>query len=135
MENIQDKFMRHLKSGRKLHRKKDSRRLLKKSLMASLILHGRIRTTKAKAEETSKEIEKLITKAKKQSLSSFRELKKFLPAKASNKLYYEIAPLFKERSGGYTRIIKTSEKKLKDGSPVVILEFVEAINNATSKEK
>jgi len=102
--------------------------------MADLILRRRIRTTMAKAKETSRGIEKLITKAKKQDLSSLRELKKFLPEKASNELYYEIAPLFKEYHGGYTRIIKTGEKKLKDGSSIVILEFVNKENtNGKSK--
>lgn len=125
--------MRHLKTGRKLHRKKDSRWLLKKNLMADLILRGRIRTTMAKAKETSKRIEKLITKAKKQDLHSLRELKRFLPEKASDKLYYEIASLFKERHGGYTRIIKTGEKKVKDGSSLVILEFINVEENEKGK--
>lgn len=117
--------MKHLKKGRKFHRKKDQREALLKSLAANLILRERIKTTLEKAKETKIVVEKLITVAKKQNLASLRDLKKKLPEKAANKLYYEIAPLYAKRKGGYTRIIKTAERKVRDGSPIVILELVE----------
>ncbi len=116
--------MRHLKKGRKLHRKKDPRQALIKGLVANLILQGRIKTTMAKAKEARQKAEKLITKAKKQNVSALRDLKRYLPERAVNKLYYEIASLFKERPGGYTRIIKTGENRVKDGTALVILELV-----------
>ena len=117
--------MKHLKKGRKFHRKKDQRKALLKSLAANLILQERIKTTSEKAKETKITVEKLITIAKKQNLASLRNLKKKLPEKASNKLYYEIAPIYKKRKGGYTRIIKTTQRRVRDGSPIVILELVE----------
>lgn len=120
--------MKHLKKGRKLHRQRDQRKALLKSLAANLILKERIKTTLEKAKETKIIVEKLITIAKKQDLSSLRNLKKKLPEKAANKLYYEIAPLYKNRKGGYTRIIKTAERKIRDASFLVILEFVEELN-------
>jgi len=117
--------MKHLKKGRKFHRQRDQRKALLKSLAANLILQERIKTTLEKAKETRIVVEKLITIAKKQNLNSLRNLKKKLPEKAANKLYYEIAPLYQERRGGYARIIRMAKRKIRDASPVVILEFVE----------
>ena len=105
--------MKHLKKGRKFHRKRDQRKALLKSLAANLIIHEKIKTTLEKAKETKITVEKLITIAKKQDLVSLRNLKKKLPEKAANKLYYELAPLFANRKGGYTRIIKTSERRVR----------------------
>jgi len=116
--------MKHLKKGKKFHRKRDQRKALLKGLAANLILKERIKTTLEKAKETKSKVEKLITIAKKQNLVSLRKVKEDLPEKAANKLYYEIAPLYKDRKGGYTRIIKTSIRKVRDASPLVILEFV-----------
>lgn len=116
--------MKHLKKGRKIHRERDQRKALIKSLATNLILKEKISTTSAKAKETQKKIERLVTIAKKQNLSAFRKLKEELPLKAAKKLYYQIAPMYLERKGGYTRIIKTSKRKIKDASPLVILEFV-----------
>lgn len=116
--------MRHLKEGKKFHRKRDQRRALLKGLAANLIIHGKITTTLSKAKETKKLIERLITIAKKQNLTSLRRIKAMLPEKASNKLYYEIAPLYTERSGGYTRIIRTSLSRKRDGTDLAILTFI-----------
>ena len=116
--------MKHLKKGKKFHRKKDQRKALLKGLAANLILKERIKTTSVKAKETKSKVEKLITIAKKQNLVALRRVKENLPEKAANKLYYEIAPLYKDRKGGYTRIIKTSIRKVRDASPLVILGFV-----------
>ena len=116
--------MKHLKKGKKFHRKRDQRKALLKGLAANLILKERIKTTLVKAKETKSKVEKLITIAKKQNIVALRRVKENLPEKAANKLYYEIAPLYKDRKGGYTRIIKTSIRKVRDASPLVILEFV-----------
>jgi len=116
--------MKHLKKGKKFHRKTDQRRALLKGLAANLILKERIKTTLAKAKAARSKVEKLITMAKKQSVVALRRVKENLPEKAANKLYYEIAPLYKDRKGGYTRIIKTSMRKVRDASALVILEFV-----------
>jgi large subunit ribosomal protein L17 len=116
--------MKHLKKGKKFHRKTDQRKALLKGLAANLILKERIKTTLAKAKAARSKVEKLITMAKKQSVVALRRVKENLPEKAANKLYYEIAPLYKDRKGGYTRIIKTSMRKVRDASALVILEFV-----------
>jgi large subunit ribosomal protein L17 len=128
--------MKHLKKGKKFHRKTGQRKALLKGLAGNLILRDRIKTTLEKAKETKIKVEKLITVAKKQNLSALRKAKEDLSEKAANKLYYEIAPLYKDRKGGYTRIIKTSIKKIRDASPLAILEFVkeEKIVNKESKE-
>ncbi len=116
--------MKHLKKGKKFHRKRDQRKALLKGLAANLILKERIKTTSVKAKEARSKVERLITIAKKQNIVALRRVKENLPEKAANKLYYEIAPLYKDRKGGYTRIIKTSIRKVRDASPLVILEFV-----------
>jgi len=116
--------MKHLKKGKKFHRKKDQRKALLKGLAANLVLKERIKTTLVKAKEAKSKVEKLITIARKQNIVALRRVKENLPEKAANKLYYEIAPLYKDRKGGYTRIIKTSIRKVRDASPLVILEFV-----------
>ncbi|HPC31107.1 MAG TPA: 50S ribosomal protein L17 [Candidatus Paceibacterota bacterium] len=116
--------MKHLKRGRKLHRERDQRKALIKSLTTNLILQEKISTTLAKSKETQKKIERLITVAKKQNLSALRKLKEELSPKAAEKLYYQIAPRYLDRKGGYTRIVKTSKRRINDGSPLVILEFV-----------
>ncbi len=116
--------MNHLKSGKKFHRKRDARRALIRNLMADLVLRSRIRTSLAKAKEVRSSLEKLITIAKKQNISALRRLKADLPEKAANKVYYELALLYKNRPGGYLRIIKTGERKIKDGSSLAILELI-----------
>ena len=110
--------------GRKLKRDKDERRALFKSLMSSLILHGKIQTTEAKAKAIKSEIEKLVTKAKKNENSAKKILQKSLSRKAFEKMLKEIAPGFNKRQGGYTRIIKLG-KRLGDSAPVVVMEWVE----------
>lgn len=116
--------MKHLKRKRILHRERDQRRALIKSLLVNLILKEKISTTLAKAKEAQKKIERLISIAKKQNFNALRKIKQELPMKAAKKLYNQIAPLYLERKGGYTRIIKTYKRKIKDGSQLVILEFV-----------
>ena len=115
--------MRKGKKERKLSRKKDQRKALLKSLGVALILKEKIRTTEAKAKELSSFIEKRITRAKIGSLHSRRLLARFFPQKTIKKLVDEIAPRYKERKGGYTRIIKLGQRKT-DGAKVAIIELV-----------
>ena len=117
--------MRHRKKNRKLQRKRDERRALLRSFAVSFILKEKISTTKAKADEVKRFVERLITLAKKQNLASYRLLiSRLNNQRAAKKLYEEIAPKYKERKGGYTRIIKTAELRKRDGAELVILEFV-----------
>lgn len=118
--------MRKKVFGRKLKRTTNQRKGLFRSLMRSLILFGKIKTTEAKAKAIKPEIEKLVTKAKK-GIEARREILKHLPQKdIVDKLVEHIAPVFKERQGGYTRIIKLDSRK-KDNASMVLLEWVEEI--------
>jgi len=115
--------MRHLKKRRKFGRKKDQRKALLKALVNNLVLKEKIKTTEAKAKETSKIIEKFITKAKNQNLATTKHLKRFFSEKITKKLLTEIAPKYLERKGGYTRIYKLPPRK-SDGAKMAIIELV-----------
>lgn len=115
--------MRHLNKGKKFGRKKDIRNALLKSLATALILNGKIKTSVAKAKAVSTYTEKLITKAKKGGLENQRNVLKILAPRITKKLFFEIAPNYKERQGGYTRVIKSGLRK-SDASKMAIIEFV-----------
>ena len=115
--------MRKQKKGRKLSRKRNQRRALLKSLAGALILKEKIKTTEAKAKEAALVVEKFITKAKKGDLSSRRLLARFLPKKAVKKIMDELGSRYKERKGGYTRIIKLGQRK-SDGARMAIIELI-----------
>ena len=115
--------MRKLKKGRKLSRKKDQRRALLKSLARALFLTEKIKTTEAKAKELRPFAEKIITTAKKQNLSSQRTLVKYFSKDLVKKIVDKICPRYKDRKGGYTRIIKLGPKR-DDGARMAIIELV-----------
>jgi len=115
--------MKKQKKGRKFSLKKDQRKALLKSLITSLILKEKIKTTESKAKESSGMVEKLITKAKKGDLASIKLLNRFLDSKIVKKLIIEIAPRYKERNGGYTRVIKLGPRK-SDSAKMAIIELV-----------
>lgn len=112
--------------GRRLRRTTNQRKGLFRSLMRSLVLEGRIKTTEAKAKSVKAEIEKLVTKAKNSGEKARRDILKYLPHDdVVSKIISEIAPLYKTRPGGYTRIIRLSSRK-KDNAPMVMMEWVES---------
>ena len=112
---------------RKFHRKKGARRLFLKILAGNLIAKEKITTTVTRAKAIRPMVERLLTIAKKQQLAGLRLLVSRLSNKvAAQKLFYEIAPRYKERAGGYTRIIKLSASRKRDGAAQAIIEFVEA---------
>jgi len=115
--------MRKRKKGRKLSRSRDQRKALWKSLMSEFFLYGKIKTTQAKAKEIQPMIEKLITRAKKGGITQRRLLRKIFSLKIVKKIVDEIAPKFKERKGGYTRIIRKGPRK-SDGAKIAIIELV-----------
>ncbi len=115
--------MKKLKKGRKFSRKRDQRRALLKSLATSLFLKEKIKTTEARAKEISRFAEKYITKAKKGDLASRRLLLRYFSKNVVKKLIEEIGPRYKERKGGYTRIIKLGIRK-SDGAKIAIIELV-----------
>jgi large subunit ribosomal protein L17 len=115
--------MRKRKKGRKLSRKRDQRRALLKTLASALFLKEKIQTSEAKAKELVSFAQKQITKAKVGNLSAKRELLRYFSQKVVKKLIEEIAPRYKERKGGYTRIIKLGSRK-SDGARMAIIELV-----------
>lgn len=98
------------------------RKALFKSLLSSLVQHGRISTTQAKAKAIKPSVDKLITTAKKGGLHAARLLAPELSNDAVKKLLNTIAPRFAGRHGGYTRIIRVGNR-LKDNASEVILEW------------
>ncbi|MBU3964400.1 50S ribosomal protein L17 [Patescibacteria group bacterium] len=120
--------------GRKFHRKAGPRKALLKTLASSLILKGKIETTEAKAKELSSFIEKKITKAGKGDLAARRELAKLFAPLIVKKLVNEIAPLYKNQQGGYTRVIKTGPRK-SDSARMAIIELIEKPKPKTQNPK
>ncbi len=115
--------MRHLKKSRKFHRESGQRKALMKSLATALISHKRIVTTNAKAKELRPAIEKMVSKARVKTIHAVRLARKTLAGETTRKLFDEIAPKYKERKGGYTRITKLGQRK-SDGSQMAQIEFV-----------
>ncbi len=117
--------MRHHNNVRKFGREKNARTALVKGLATSLITHGRILTTEAKAKEIRPTVEKMITKAKTPTLAHRRNLLAGLYNNefVVSKLIDDIAPKYSERPGGYTRITKLVSRK-SDGSPMAVIELL-----------
>jgi large subunit ribosomal protein L17 len=132
--------MRHRKSGRKFGRKAAPRRALERGIVQSLFQHGRIVTTLAKAKEFRSPAEKLITLARRGNTAKERgDVPAFLhcyrqavaelggnrQANAVTKqLFEEIAPQFRDRNGGYTRVIRHWKVRLGDAAPQAVFELV-----------
>ena len=116
--------MRHHSNKRKFGREKTQRNALMSSLARNLIRDNRIQTTTAKAKELRPMVEKLVTKAKTATIASRRLVVSRLHSQAeTKKLFDAIAPKYKDRKGGYTRIVKLPNRDL-DNSPMSLIEFV-----------
>ena len=103
--------MRHKKTGRRLGRKSDHRKAMFRNMAVSLIVHESISTTLPKAKELRRTIEPLITLAKEDGVAKRRRAFDKLRDKAAvGKLFDEIGPRFKERTGGYLRILKKGSR-------------------------
>lgn len=117
--------MRHSKAGRRLGRKTSHREAMFRNMVTSLLNHEKITTTDAKAKEIRSVTEKMITLGKRGDLHSMRLAASFIREKSVvTKLFSTIAPRYKERSGGYTRIIKLGIRQ-GDTAPVSMIELVE----------
>ncbi|AEN99494.1 50S ribosomal protein L17 [Fructilactobacillus sanfranciscensis] len=125
-------------SYRKFGREKGPRRAMLRNLTTELIVNGRIETTEAKAKTVRSSVDKMVSLGKRGDLSARRQAAAYLQnmvadvtetddkikvTTALQKLFDEIAPKYKDRNGGYTRILKTMPRR-GDGAPMVILEFV-----------
>jgi len=123
--------MRHLKQGKKFGRKKGQRRAFLKGLAANLILSEKILTTETRAKEMKRRVDKFIGFARRfqkgggaeRKLAVYRKLLEKLPKAAAKKLVEDLAPRFKNRDGGYTRVVKAGARK-KDGARMAFIELV-----------
>jgi len=95
-----------------------------KILANNLILKEKIDTTERRAKDVRPFVERLISYGKKQNLASYRLLIQKIPQAAADKVYYELAPRFKERKGGYLRFTKHTLTRKNDGAKVITVEFV-----------
>jgi len=142
--------MRHRKSGRKFGRKTGPRRALEKSVVQGLFSHGRIVTTLARAKEFRSPAEKLITLARRGNAARERGdtpgflhcYRRAISALGGNKLgqrlakqlFDEIAPQFRDRSGGYTRVVRHWRGRLGDNAPRAVFELVGYTPSAPAEE-
>ena len=127
--------MKHRIGYNRLGRKTSHRKALIKNMVTQLYRHERIRTTRAKALEVRRKAEKLITKAKEDTVHNRRIVTKLIQDKEIlAKLFTDIAPAFSERPGGYTRILKLGYRK-GDAAEMVILELVERDEEAPSPKQ
>ena len=117
--------MRHAKSGRKLNRNSSHRKAMYKNMATSFLNHEAIKTTLPKAKELRRVVEPLITMAGNDSVANRRlAFSRLRDKEAVGKLFSELGPRFKERPGGYTRILKCGFRQ-GDKAPMAIIELVE----------
>ena len=125
--------MKHRIGFNALSRNSSERKALKRNMVTSLFRYERIETTKAKALEVRRMAEKMITRAKEDTVHNRRIVAQDIYDEAVvAKLFKEIAPMFAERKGGYTRILKTGNR-LGDAAEMVILELVEKTEKMDAK--
>jgi large subunit ribosomal protein L17 len=117
--------MRHNKAGRRLGRTTSHRIAMFRNMVTSLLNHERVVTTDAKAKEIRSVAEKMITLGKRGDLHAMRQAAAYIREKSVvTKLFSTIAPRYKDRQGGYTRIIKLGQR-LGDAAPLSVIELVE----------
>ncbi len=122
--------MRHGKVHRKLNRTAEHRRAMFANMCASLIKHEQIITTLPKAKELRPIVEKLVTLGKKGGLSMRRQaISEMRDLEQTKKLFNVLAPRYKDRQGGYTRIIKAGFR-YGDNAPLAVIEFVDRDEDA-----
>lgn len=127
--------MRHQKSGRKLNRNSPHRKAMFRNMAASLVRHETIRTTVPKAKELRRVIEPLITLAKEDGVSRRRQaFDRLRDKEAVGKLFQELGPRFKERPGGYLRILKIGFRP-GDAAPMAIVQLLDQpVGEASAEE-
>jgi len=117
--------MRHGNSGRRLGRTTSHREAMFRNLVTSFLNHEKITTTDAKAKEIRSVAEKMITLGKRGDLHALRQAASYIREKSVvTKLFTTIAPRYKDRPGGYTRIVKLGNRQ-GDAAPISIIELVE----------
>ena len=126
--------MRHARAGKKLGRDSAHRKALYSNLAGALIEHGRIKTTVTKAKAVRPYAEQMITLARRGDLHARRQATSFLRSRdVVHKLFADVAPLFKDRPGGYTRIVKIGPRP-GDAAEMAYLELVDEEYVARERE-
>ena len=126
--------MRHRKSGRRLGRNSSHRKAMFRNMAASMLKHETIKTTLPKAKELRRVVEPLITLAKEDSVANRRLAFDRLRDKAVvAKLFTEIGPRFKERPGGYLRILKTAPRP-GDNAPMALILLTDQAAELAAEE-
>jgi len=126
--------MRHMNRGRKLNRTSAHRKALFRNLVLALVQHERIRTTDAKAKELRRYADRMVTLGKRGDVAARRLAFAFMQSRdAVKRLFDEIAPRFKERNGGYTRVVKFGIRR-GDAAPLSIIEFSDFSDSAAAKK-
>ena len=126
--------MRHRMSGRKLNRSSQHRKAMFSNMAAALIKHEQIKTTLPKAKELRPIVEKLITLGKNGRLHDRRRAFAYLRDDATTqKLFETLGPRYKERNGGYTRVLKAGHR-FGDAAPMAIIELVERDEDAKGQD-
>ena len=127
--------MRHRKKGRQLGRQTKHRWALFRSLVTSLLEHERIETTETKAKEIRGFTDRMITLGKKGTLPARRQALAFIRSKdVVSKLFSDVAVRFKDRPGGYTRMVKT-RRRVGDAAKLVAIEPVTRPDTAPAKKQ
>lgn len=127
--------MKHRVGYNRLGRKSSHRKAMKRNMTASLFRYERIKTTKAKALEVRRDAEKMITRAKEDSVHNRRIIGKDIKdQEVLAKLFTDIGPRFKERAGGYTRVLKLGHRQ-GDAAEMVLLELVSDVEEEPKKGK
>ena len=127
--------MRHQRTGKKLGRDAAHRKALYSNLAGALIEHGRIKTTVTKAKAVKPHVEHMITLGRRGDLHARRQATAFLRSRdVVHKLFADVAPLFKDRPGGYTRIIKIGTRA-GDSAEMAYIELVDEEYVATQREE
>jgi len=117
--------MRHRKSGKKLNRTSAHRKALMRNMVTSLLDHERIETTDAKAKALRGLADRMITLGKRGALHARRQALSVIRSKeVTAKVFDELAERFRDRPGGYTRVIKLGNR-VGDAAPISIIELVE----------
>ena len=117
----------------RLGRKSSHRNAMHRNMVSSLFKYERITTTKAKAKEVRRTAEKMVTRAKEDTVHNRRIIARDIKDKAIlAKLFTDISPRFKERNGGYTRILKLGRRN-NDAAEMVLLELVERAEEKSKK--
>ena len=127
--------MNHRKTGRKLGRTSAHRKALFRNMVTSLLEHEQIRTTDAKAKELRGVAERMITLGKRGTLHARRQALRTIRSKeVASKVFDELADRYRERPGGYTRVIKLGQRA-GDAAPMAIIELVDRDEQAGSQEE